>query len=176
MIKSTVNRCQPGYGASCSLCCGSHNYTVPLESIENILLERGFKSLTSLNRHPEETGEEKRFQDSMQCTYVGILQSQPALVSCMVYTDSGRGDTLNSFFKGTCKNFRCEAWDNLTDKQVLFAAKLMGDWYYYSLLIHDIDAVLNLCAMYSVPEDIPSDELTSLKQNLEEMMYDNGGE
>lgn len=94
----------------------------------------------------------------------------------MIYTDCDRGDKLESFFLGTCKNFYCGAWDNLTDMQVLFAAKLMGDWYYYSLFIHDIEAVQNLCALYSRPEDVPHEELLSLKQDLEEMMLENGGE
>ena len=45
-------------------------------------------------------------------------------------------------------------------------ARLMKDWFYYSLLINDIESVQNLCASYDSPEDVPEEELDELKQDI----------
>jgi hypothetical protein len=42
---NTPNLCRPGHGASCALCCGSHNYNAPFEEI-HALLKSVVKSLS----------------------------------------------------------------------------------------------------------------------------------
>jgi hypothetical protein len=110
--------------------------------------------------------------EGMQCPHVGIAASEPDLVCCLVYSDCDRGGGLESFFTGTCKNFRCGAWDELTDRQVLFAAGLMGDWYYYSLLINEMESLRDICAAYGSPEDVPPELLRTLKIELEEKLFE----
>jgi hypothetical protein len=51
----------------------------------------------------------------------------------------------------------------------------MHDWYYYSLLINDIEAVHEICAAYGTPDDIPPDELRSLKIELVERLLEEDG-
>jgi hypothetical protein len=140
------------------------------EKIEGLFLDRDRKPSHLTLKHPEESCFDKLFIDGMQCAHVGILSSNPGEVCCLVYDEEDRGNGIESFFNGTCRNFYCQAWHDLTGRQVLFAARLMGDWYYYSLLIHNIEAVHDLCAMYSRPEDVPPDELISLKNELLERM------
>jgi hypothetical protein len=173
--ENRINRCQPGHGASCALCCGSHNFALPPEDIEELFLVRGCGSPERPIRHPEEARAEKLFRDEMQCPNMGMQSSDPGLVCCLVYMDHDRGEEIESFFTGTCKNFHCPAWYNLTDRQVLFAARLMGDWYYYSLFINHIEAVHDICAAYGEPEDVPYDELCSLKMELEERFLEEDG-
>jgi hypothetical protein len=167
---ATVNRCRPGSGASCAFCCGSHNYTVSPERIEGMFINRGRECFGHPVKHPEDASEEKLVRDGMQCPHVGIAPSDPGLVCCLAYFDCDLGGKLQSFFTGTCKNFLCEAWDELTDRQVLFAAGLMGDWYYYSLLINDTGILRNICTDYSSPEDVPAETLRMLKAELAERL------
>jgi hypothetical protein len=148
---------------------------MPPECIEDLFLDRDRKPSPRALKHPEEVCSDKLFRDEMQCSHVGILSSNPGVVCCLLYDDEDRGNGIESFFNGTCRNFYCQAWYDFTDRQVLFAARLMGDWYYYSLLIHNIEAVHDLCAMYNHPEDVPPDELISLKNELLERMQEEVG-
>lgn len=175
MFGNKVNRCQPGYGASCSLCCGSHNYTMPSERIEELFQKRGQDFSTHELKHPDESCFEKLFHDAMQCSHVGMSSTDPGVICCLIYDAAERGEAVESFFQGTCRNFYCQAWHDLTDRQVLFAARLMGDWYYYSLFINDIEAVQDVCARYTHPEDVPYEELETLKSDLIERLMDEDG-
>jgi hypothetical protein len=123
-------------------------------------------------RHPEEPCDEKLVRDGMQCANVGILRSDPDIVCCLSYHDehTGSGET---FFKGTCKKYHCPAWSELTDRQVLFAAELMKDWYFYSLLINAIELTTDLCADYEHPDDVPSEILDELKIELTSRLEEN---
>ena len=51
----------------------------------------------------------------------------------------------------------------------------MKDWYYYSLFINDIEAVQELHATYSNPEDVPDDELDILKEEIKERFIEEDG-
>lgn len=170
-----INRCLPGHGASCALCCGSHNYALDRELIEEIFLERGLNVPDNPAAHPEAFHADKLFPDAMQCVHVGTDASGRSGVCCLVYASRDRGEALESFFNGTCKHFYCGAWDYLTDAQVEFAARLMGDWYYYSLLLNDIEAVHELCSAYAQPEDVPPEKLEELKEALVEKFLEEDG-
>lgn len=173
--ENRVNRCQPGHGASCAFCCGSHNYAMPPEEIEEMFMERGHQGPGQTMLHQAEQCAEKLFHDAIQCSHVGVNPSDPGVVGCLLYGEHDRGGDVESFFNGTCKTFYCPAWDNLTDRQVLFAARLMADWYYYSLLINDIETVHDLCASYDRPEDVPPEELCRLKERLDERLLEEDG-
>ena len=170
-----LNRCQPGYGASCALCCGSHNYAMPPDRIDELFRDRGREPCRAPAAHPYEAVSEKLFEDDMQCRHVGIRSSDPGQVCCLAYDDRDRDGELESFFNGTCKNFYCPAWDHLEDREVLFAARLMGDWYYYSLFINDIETLKSFCARFEDPEDVTPGELDDLKSELVERLFDEDG-
>lgn len=102
----------------------------------------------------------------MQCGNVGISDSDPGIVCCLTYDDDHSNCGFESFFNGTCKNFYCVAWNELSDRQVLFAAELMQDWYYYSLLINSLEIIMDLCAGYDRPCDVPDEVLDDLKTEL----------
>ena len=165
-LDKMINRCRPGHGASCALCCGSHNYAAAPEEIESIFIDRALDRTKSIHGHPEESSGKKLFNDAIQCPNVGVSSEDPGIICCLVYDCAARENAISSFFNGTCKNFFCAAWDSLTDEEVLFAAELMGDWYYYSLLINCIDVLAELCSDYEKPRDIPTDILKELKVEL----------
>jgi len=170
-----INRCRPGHGASCALCCGSHNYAVAPQEIGELFSGRCRGGAAGPALHQDVACAEKLFHDAIQCSHVGMDPSEPGMVCCLLYGEDDRGGDVESFFNGTCKNFYCPAWDDLTDRQVLFAARLMGDWYYYSLLINDNAEVHDLCASYDRPEDVPAEELVSLKERLAERLMEEDG-
>ena len=163
--QNKINPCRPGFGASCAFCCGSHNYTVPPCEIEEIFKERDSSAGLSL-RHPEESDMDKLVKEGMQCPHVGISGSEPGIVCCLSYYDDNKPPEFRSFFTGTCKNFYCTAWNDLTERQVLFAAELMRDWYYYSLLINCTEIIMELCAEYDSPGDVPEKVLDELRLEL----------
>jgi len=170
-----INRCQPGYGASCSFCCGSHNYAMQREKIEEMFMDRERSGPGREILLQESSLEEKLFPDELQCPNVGMQGSEPGLLCCLVYTDHDRGEEFESFWESTCKTFRCPAWTELTDREVRFAARLMADWYYYGLLINDIETLQDLCAQYERPEDVPEDELEPLRDRLIQFFMDEDG-
>ena len=175
LMENTINRCQPGYNASCSFCCGSHNYELPISNIENMLSERASDHMNFQPKHPEEACFKKLFSEEIQCQNVAVLPEDYNLVGCLIYNCYDIETTTESFFKGTCKNFLCSAWNDLTDRQVLFAAQLMQDCYYYSLFINDIEFVHEICALYNLPKDVPLEELSLLKEQLVERFLEEDG-
>lgn len=172
MYRNMINRCQPGYGASCSLCCGCYNYKLSQEQLEDMFVKRAMETPERPLKHPEESFSEKLYQDDMQCVHVGLRHG---VLGCLVYNETDRGEEFESFYNGTGKNFFCPAWANLTDEQVVFAAQLMADWYYYGLFINDIEAVHELYAVYGHPEHVPGDELEELKEELWQRFLDEDG-
>ena len=117
--------------------------------------------------HPEDSFKEKLIADGMQCSYIGIEDyDNNAHLCCLIYAESHEGKAYESFFNGTCRSFLCTAWDDLTDREVLFAAELMKDWFYYSLLINSPELLTKLCAEYGTPKDISDDSLNELKTEL----------
>jgi hypothetical protein len=136
------------------------------ECIEELFLDRDINPMKRISKHPEDTTEEKLVKEGMQCVHVGISDSDPGIVGCLTYHDDHKDSCFESFFTGTCKHFLCVAWNELTDRQVLFAAELMKDWYYYSLLINSLEILMDLYAEYERPEDVPAEVLDDLKIEL----------
>lgn len=173
IAQKKVNPCRPGHGASCAFCCGSHNYTLRHDQIEKIFENRDSNPASKLHtRHPEESDYEKLVKDGMQCPHTGISADEPGIVCCLAYNDNDKAPAFRSFFRGTCKNFYCAAWKELTAEQILFAAGLMQDWYYYSLLINCIDILVELCADYDSPSDVDEERLDELKLELAEKLHE----
>ncbi len=186
----TLNICRPGYGASCALCCGSHNYDAPLEEIDHLYRKRaevlknysrdyivrrmrGSRSdLTGSYYFARDAVEEyiitlpRLYDDGLQCPFVAYI-GDGNILGCALYPREEKEDYRYDCFQNyTCKYFSCPASDVLTDAEILFAAKLFRDWYYYTLLIHSVDILKKLAHEYSNPENIPSGEIKKLREIL----------
>jgi hypothetical protein len=111
----------------------------------------------------------------MQCPFVAADGSDPGVIGCLIYYDSGMSNNISSFVTKTCRVFLCPAWECLTDEEIIFAARLTRDWYYYGLLLNDIEALKELSSTYGRPEEIPADVLEELKISLEERFIEEDG-
>lgn len=148
---------------------------MPREEIEELFMDRERSCPGREIPLQESTFEEKLFPDELQCPNVGMLDAEPGLIGCLVYRNHDGGEEFESFFESTCKTFRCPAWTELADREVLFAARLMRDWYWYGLLINDIESLQDLCAQYERPEDVPEEEMEQLKERLIQFFMDEDG-
>jgi len=167
-----ANPCRPGFGASCSFCCGSHNYKKTREELEEMFMKRGMNNPEDDKTHQEVSLHEKLVEEGLQCCHVGFAESEYGTVGCLVYTEDHSGSDMEEFFTGTCKTYLCEAWKELSDREILFAAELMHDWYYYSILINSPDVIQELCADYGSPDEVPEDVLDNLKFELSERIQE----
>ncbi len=173
---TTVNRCRPGFNASCALCCGSHNYLLSPDQLEEMFLDRTRGCFQPEIKHPEVSNAEKLFHEEIQCPNIGMRSSEPGMIGCLAYDDENfQTNEAGVFFKGMCKSFYCPAWYDLTDRQILFAAQLMGDWYNYSLFINDTESVREICAEYRHPEEVPAEFLEMVKEELKERFLEEDG-
>jgi len=143
------------------------------EKIEDLLTERGIKGPSHPLQHPYSITEEKLYPDAMQCPHVGMISGSE--VCCLIYDDPAKDGDLLTFFNGTCRNFYCPAWDVLTDREIIFAAQLTGDWFYYSLLINDVETLQNLCADYGSPDEVSEEEFENLKEELLDRFIEEDG-
>lgn len=160
MRDSRINICQPGYNASCALCCGSHNFTADPDEIARILTHRG----QGRERHTDTGG--RLFEDGTRCPHVGVINEKMQAIGCLIYRSPAKGGPAETFFEYTCRNFSCRARETLSEEEILFAARLMGDWYYYGLLINEISLLQGLFRKHRVPELVPPDELAAVKRTL----------
>jgi hypothetical protein len=170
METKRVNPCRPGYGASCALCCGSHNYRMSPEALATFFRHESMAGNEKWSAGSVASPTEKLYSDAIQCPHIGYDTADPDLLCCRVYRDQHDNRELEHFFHSTCKIFYCAAWHVLSDEQVLFAAQLMGDWDYYSLLVNDIATVIKAITRYAKAENVPPDELDSMKQYLQEKL------
>lgn len=108
----------------------------------------------------------------MRCPYLvsSGAGSVGGRIGCSIYDDrSGCSESVRSFFERTCAGFFCRAWDELSDNEVLFAAKAAGDWYYYSLLIQDIPFLRELYRR-SGGGPVPPEDMRSVRERLDLLM------
>lgn len=121
-MEEKTNPCRPGFGASCGLCCGSHNYRAAEEELFRWFHKR---------QHRPPLCE----QDANACLHLHL--DHKGLLSCDGYFDQSIFSSEEStFFSHVCRTFYCPAFDILTDDEIKYAAQLLADWYYYPLLIH----------------------------------------
>jgi len=159
-MNGKINICRPGFGASCALCCGSHNYTLEPAEISALFKEEEREGKSEAPVYP------KRFDDAIQCPHVGYTSGPEPVIGCLKYRESA--DSSDAFFNKTCKTFFCPASDHLTREEIIFAARLCADWYYYSLLIHEIELLKSLAKEFSDPAMMPPERLRALKERLKQ--------
>ncbi len=185
-MKRTVNICQPGHGASCALCCGSHNIVGGRAALHAEFSRRayGMELRPSHGTAPAANTAEigpsasiegirppREFADGIQCPHVGFIDTERTLIGCLVYAGRGGGPGTRGFFEYTCRNFSCAARETLDDDEVFFAARLMHDWYYYGPLINSILLLKRLFRDYRFPENVPTATLEAVKRRLDDSLY-----
>ncbi len=181
-----VNICQPGHNASCALCCGSHNYRLPRDELHQLfrarrdLYRRYREHNTADSRAVEgimkDTCRKKLMPDGIQCSMVGVIDKKSGRIGCLCYNEPGEYTPFEPFFSATCKTFICPASDILSNEEIIFAAKLTADWYYYSMLINDIEYLRKLNRVFGSPERVSSVEMREIREHLEGNLYHRRGQ
>ncbi len=187
----SVNICRPGYGASCSLCCGSHNYRVSRVEIEALFVRRArimkaysrdflvrkmmaFRSCMTGSYYvdhsdgPFDPALPALFQDCPRCPFVGFVE-KGKIIGCLLGGQEDSSDLRHECllnYRG--KIFSCPARDILSDEETCYAARLARDWYYYSILIHETELLRSFMRDNQKPEDVPAEQLETLRRELEE--------
>ncbi len=196
MMTRTINICRPGYGASCALCCGSHNYRAGSMEIEALFVRRAriikaysrdflirkmiaFRSCMTGSYYidPSETlfysTMPALFHDCPRCPFAGFI-SREKIIGCLLGVEGDQPDLRHEcFLSYRGKIFSCPAREILNDEEILYAARCTGDWYYYSVLIHAPELLRRLMIEFPVPEDIPKTRKEMLQRELEERVAGN---
>jgi hypothetical protein len=191
----SLNICQPGNGVSCALCCGSHNFKASPAEIKTFLIKRTeqfnrrkkifLETFGEKNRHTREVlfrkwitsnpfSESvipKLYRDGIQCPFIGYIDPHNSIPGCLLYPDTGQPDLRTSAHQKICEHFSCVAKDILTDDEITFAAALMDDWFYYSLLIHEITLLKDMHKKYKYPAEVPEGMLRAIRRALLVQLY-----
>lgn len=186
-----VNICRPGFGASCALCCGSHNYRASRDEIGRLFSRRSDllaqynkqylihsmsasrSNLTGsyyYGRHedPLALTLPSLFEDCPRCPFVGAA-GDDRHAGCLLYPEDHPPELRQECFQSyRGKLFACRAREFLMDEEILYAARFTGDWYYYSVLIHDEALLRRLMREWPEPDDVPEGERKRMRQSLEE--------
>jgi len=189
-----LNLCRPGYGASCALCCGSHNYNASFEEIHALFKKRRemlklytrtyivnclrtSRSNLTGSYYPLSTIDEgiiitlpKLYQDGIQCPFVILLDDET--IGCTLYPETAHEDMRFDCFQNyTCKYFSCYSKEILADDEIIYAARLFRDWYYYTLLIHSINVLRQFREHQPDPEQVNPEDIQNLKQLLKDQLF-----
>jgi hypothetical protein len=176
-IMAKANRisiCQPGR-ASCALCCGSHNYMARIGDIESLFTRRASicgGAFQGNDMAISACGPDvpKVIDDAIQCCFVGYIDAERKKIGCLLYAGEGRPDRrFENLKSGLCEHFSCLAREVLDEDEIGFAAELMGDWFYYGLLINDINLLRETKRNYKSPGDVPAEKLSAIKKILLEV-------
>lgn len=134
-----------------------------IERLKEYIHSDSFKGITLPRIHP----------DGIQCPSLGFIDHDSNIIGCLLYHNSDIPDLrFHRFQDHTCKNFFCTAENILAENEILFASELMRDWYYYSLLINEIDLLKELTARYRYPENVPDRVMQSVKGALRRAIRD----
>ncbi|MGB4268411.1 MAG: hypothetical protein WBK20_04440 [Spirochaetota bacterium] len=150
--------CQPGFKASCALCCGSHNYKASFNDIDALFKERHsyFSNMLANNNDFLSTLKACYYElshmtlpavhpDATQCPFVAYIDSSHTIIGCLLYPYCRNVDYRSLFMGPICRTFSCSVNTAHYVDRIQIAAKLCGDWYYYSLIIQDRDLFNLLC-------------------------------
>ena len=174
MKKIEINICQPGFGASCALCCGSHEGSGCYEELENLYQHRALNIKAWI-------GEEKSLPETVPappaentpCPWIGHINSdsKSTSIGCLIYNNPAvGGESWLKFINKTCRCFSCQARDTLTEQEIEYAARLCRDWFFYSLIIHLPEKLREVMRLYPVPEQVSSEKNGILKEYLRSQM------
>ena len=185
-MERKINICRPGFGASCALCCGSHNYLSGREDMEVMFSQRksmvghfcseglevlsNRESLHILQQQLMDNSLPCHIEDAIRCPFVGFVDHDEKQLGCLIYGEGG-SDPRVLHMSTICGTFSCLSREILSDEEILFAARLTGDWYYYSLLINNITMLRELISRYPSPEHVPDAVRAQAQAALKEKLF-----
>jgi hypothetical protein len=193
MTGGPADICRPGFGASCSLCCGSHNYRAGREELEALFALRAelmarysrdyvVRSMAAsrsgmTGSYYFRTGDwpfiaaaPALFEDLPRCPFVGRAEDGVS-VGCLLYPGDCRPELRHECFQSyRGKIFSCRARDILSGEEIRYAARLTRDWYYYSVLIYDGELLRRMMGDHPDPDAVPEEEMEEMKRKLEELV------
>ncbi len=103
----------------------------------------------------------------MSCRHLTFYGPGRSRIGCGMYEfPETAPEKDRDFFMSTCRTFYCRAWDVLSDEEVLFAAKLTGDWFHYGLLINEIHLLKEIRGRCDDPDQVTTEEKKSLWARL----------
>ncbi|MBN1532003.1 MAG: hypothetical protein JXA20_05015 [Spirochaetes bacterium] len=193
MVKRDIDICRPGSGASCALCCGSHNFRAEPSEIGELFRRRAGRVaevtpefiVRRIRASRSDMTGSYYFRDpdcldlpapepvdpaGVRCPFVGCIGQ--GIVGCLLYP-SGRGERRDCLHSYGGKHFTCGADESLDDDEVLFAARLTGHWYHYSVLIQLAALLRRIMGEYRHPESVPLDRRKRLFVSLEREAREN---
>ena len=158
-MHTITSACQPGFNASCALCCGSHNYNAAYHEIDNLFKERFycFNTFISTNNiHSmlpacynalEQITLPLRDDDATHCAFVAYTDTSFTTIGCLLYPYCYRFDYRSLYMGNICKTFNCKVNTRAYHDTVIIAATIFHDWYYYSIAIHNTVLLNNIRRM-----------------------------
>ena len=186
MVNRTINICQPSAGTSCGLCCGSHNYAASLSEIDALFRRRSAVFLFLEKEHgshdnPDSSASAfidrylseldaigcvlpKLHEDGIQCPFFAYIDSATDTTGCLLYKNRDSG--FPYLEHNTCRHFSCHAFETLTDEEIMFAMKILPGWFYYGLLINNIDLLKSIFHSYQHAGIPDGRSLLSLRESL----------
>lgn len=189
-----ITPCNPGFGASCALCCGSHNYKATYETIDAMFHDRStlFKvysreyivakirasrsNLTGSYYFHRESDlfpavPEPVVDGGAQCPFLGYLET--TRIGCLLSREKDDACRRDCFYQYGGKHFICDAFHELSGEDIEYAARLTGDWRFYSILIHAPDFLKTIRHERRDPEMVPHDEMMiKIKDTLLQILHE----
>ncbi|TAL30730.1 MAG: hypothetical protein EPN93_19195 [Spirochaetes bacterium] len=192
--ENALNICRPGFGASCAMCCGSHNLSCTREELGRVFSARTARleaysreylvsvmrssrsALTGSYYFPAERFSIPEppplFESAAHCPFAGFV-GDGATIGCILHPGTrARGEIADCFLSYRGKTFTCTAGEALEPHHINFAARLTGDWFYYGLLIHHAALLKIITTRYGSPRTIDARERAGIFCALEEFRND----
>lgn len=170
MIDLSLNICRPGFNATCSLCCGSHNYKLTPDECNSLFKKRSIRIRNGFFVNQTENIAVV-VPGAMQCRYVGHTDYDRNEIGCLIHDNEPKmTPSEKDFFRKVCSTFYCKGRDVLSKKEILFAAELTRDWFYYPILITEIKYLRKLVNIYENPGKVTEPEIKKIKNDLNEIL------
>lgn len=184
--------CRPGHGASCALCCGSHNYRASAGEIDSLFrfragtvrqfspsyliskMSSSRSALTGSYYYPGVAGlagpYPKIFENGLQCPFVG-RSGGDGPVGCLLRDgECSLTGTYECSMSYRGRIFSCAAKDGLSLRQIDYAARLFRDWYFYSLIIFEKALLEDMMDRFPDSGGVPGEELRNVRAHLERLV------
>ncbi len=137
----TIILCQPDGIKSCSACCGLFNFAdISRENLSQFLGQGAARSssfLSTSDMTDQGDGRDIRDTTSYICPHQGLVFNKRP--GCLLHPQYRNSTLRNNAFFGEkiCSGFLCPAHSILSAEHKKIIARLIDDWYYYSIAVID---------------------------------------